>query len=320
MKKIIPALLLGAVLGAAGTWVALHHESSTTASDEPPPGLKSVINPDTASILKQMTAVGLNTALPESALLAPVSKAYGRVLDPAPLISILAEISAGEAAASASAKEHARTKLLHDQDSNTSLQAVESAEAAMQRDRVAVTSAQARLMASWGQVLAKQSGLPALVDALATGDAALVRIDLLPGEAIAPVSARVSSASGEPAWRDVELLGPLSTVDTQSGGTSLLALWRTSPLRPGAALRVMLTASGEPQKVLVVPRSAVVRHQGGTFVYVQIEHGFERRLVTLGDSLPAGTVVKEGVAATDKIVVTGAQQMLSTEIMTSEEP
>ena len=68
------------------------------------------------------------------------------------------------------------------------------------------------------------------------------------------------------------------------------------------ALRVTLTAPGDPQKVLVVPRSAVVRHQGGTFVYVQVEHGFERRLVTLGTALPGGIVVQEGVAPTDKIV------------------
>ena len=196
----------------------------------------------------------------------------------------------------------------------------------MLHDRVQLAAAQSHLLAGWGPALSKRAGLADLVSSLASGNAALIRIDLLSGDSAmtAPKSSRVSAASGEPAWRDVELLGPATSSDPQSGGAAFLALWRTAPLLPGTPLRVLITGPGSPQKVLVVPAGAIVRHQGGTFVYVKSsEHGFERRMVTLGTSLPSGVVVTDGLAETDTFVVTGAQQMLATEIMGSsggEEP
>ena len=68
----------------------------------------------------------------------------------------------------------------------------------------------------------------------------------------------------------------------------------------------------------MLPRGAFVRHEGGVFVYVQTEQGgFERRLVTLGAALTNGIVVATGVEANDKVVVTGAQQLLATELLGS---
>ena len=65
-----------------------------------------------------------------------------------------------------------------------------------------------------------------------------------------------------------------------------------------------------------MPKSAVVRYNGGAFVYVQSgDHNYERRLVTLGPSQPTGAVITDGLTESDKVIITGAQQMLSTEIM-----
>jgi hypothetical protein len=83
-------------------------------------------------------------------------------------------------------------------------------------------------------------------------------------------------------------------------------------------LRAILATGGEPKDVLVLPRSAFVRYEGAVFIYVQTkEGGCQRRLVTIGSELPAGLVVAEGVAAGDKVVVTGAQQLLATELLGS---
>jgi len=61
-----------------------------------------------------------------------------------------------------------------------------------------------------------------------------------------------------------------------------------------------------------------VRHAGGVFIYVQKDDGgFERRLVTLGPAMPSGFVIAEGVEDKDKVVITGAQQLLATELLGS---
>jgi hypothetical protein len=317
MKKIITGLLAGLVLGGAATWLALQHPAADKPGDKSP---DLDITTGSGAIAKKLAAAGLAFAAPETALLAPEVKGYGRVLDASPLVASIGEIRVAQVTASASEKEFTRTKALHDTGENASLQAVETAEAAMLRDRAQLDAARARLITAWGRALAEKSDLSALVRSLALGEVALVRIDLLPGDAPAqpPATARVGPLTGDGALSEVEVLGPAPLADPQAQGAGYLALWHTGPLAPGTALQAVLAASGDPQKVLVLPRSAFVRHEGGVFIYVQTaEGGFERRLVTLGSALPAGMVVTEGVAEKDKVVVTGAQQLLATELLGS---
>jgi len=232
----------------------------------------------------------------------------------------VAEIEADRLAATASEKEFTRVQKLHAENANASAQAMETAEAAMQRDRMQLAAAQARLLVGWGRALARQTDIAALIRAVASGDAALVRIDLSSGEAPAqpPAVARVGPLANEGELHEVAVLGVAPSADPQAQGTGYLALWRNNPLPPGTALRAVLPAAGEPKNVLVLPRSAFVRHEGGVFIYVQTaEGGFERRIATTGPTLENGIVVTDGVAAGDKVVVTGAQQLLATELLGS---
>lgn len=316
MKKVLIGIVAGLLVGGVATWVALRPRD-TAKPEEAAPSLD--ISTGRAAISKQLAAVGLKFAGPETVQLTPEVKGYGRVLDPAPLVALLAEIETARAAATASEKELTRVQQLHAQDGNASAQAVETAEAAAQRDRVQLAAAQARLLTGWGQAFVHQSDLAALVRALAAGEAALVRLDLLPGDAPAqpPPVARVGPLAREGEGREVEVLGLAPGADPQVQGTGYLALWRSAPLPAGTALWATV-AAGEPRPVLVLPRSALVRHEGGVFIYVQnAEGGFERRLVTTGPALPAGIVIADGVAAGDKVVVTGAQQLLATELLGS---
>jgi multidrug efflux pump subunit AcrA (membrane-fusion protein) len=66
---------------------------------------------------------------------------------------------------------------------------------------------------------------------------------------------------------------------------------------------------------VVLPRGAVLRHEGRTFVYLQTAADtFERKAVTLGR--PAGDewFVGEGFKPGDKVVTVGAQELLSEEL------
>lgn len=317
MKKNLFVLLAGIVLGGGATWLALQHRPADKPEEKSP---ELDISAGSSAITRKLAAAGLAFASPQSVEVKPVVKGYGRVLDAAPLVAAIGDIKVARAAADASDKEFARTKALHDAGENASLQAVETAEAASLRDRAQLDAARARLVTSWGRTLAERSDLAPLVRALTFGEAALVRIDLLPGDAPSqpPAAARVGPLTGAGTLSDVELLGPAPLADPQAQGQGYLAVWRTAPLAPGTALTAEVTVPGDPQKVLVLPRSAFVRHEGGVFIYVKTkEGGFERRLVTTGVSLPAGLAVTEGVEEKDQVVVTGAQQLLATEVLGS---
>ena len=88
-----------------------------------------------------------------------------------------------------------------------------------------------------------------------------------------------------------------------------------TPLPPGAALRTAVPTGAAAQAALLVPRSALVQHDGSIFVYVQTgELTFARRLVEVARDEAAGVAVTAGLEAKDKIVTVGAQQLLSTEL------
>ncbi len=315
MKKILPSLLAGLALGGAATWLALKRP----AADAP-----AAPKADTAPKIEAAPAPGnakFTTKEPTFATLTAEARGFGRVLDAAPLVALAGESKVARVAAEASEKEFNRTKGLHDNGENASLQAVETAEAAKLRDAALLDAARAKLVAAWGSALVGRADLEALIHSLATGEAALVRIDLLPGDAPEkiPPTAQVGPLTAEGASHEAEVLGLAPAADAQAQGVSYLALWRGAPPAPGTTLRATLIGSGEPQKVFVVPRDALVRHEGGVFVYVKVpDGGYERRLVEVARNLPdgvalAGTVVDEN----DKVVVTGAQQLLANEILSS---
>ena len=66
---------------------------------------------------------------------------------------------------------------------------------------------------------------------------------------------------------------------------------------------------------VTVPASAVLRHEGAGWVYVQTEtNQFVRTEVALDRSLNGGWFVSESLSATNRIVVVGAQSVLSAEL------
>ncbi len=312
MNKVIPSLLAGLILGGGATWLALKHPVTET----PPPPPDTAPKIEAAKLPAQFT-----TKLPVSTLLTAEVKAYGRVLDPAPLIATASDLRVALVAATASEKEFARTKALHDNGENATLQAVETAEAAMLRDDALRDAARAKLATAWGRPLVERADFPELVHALTQGEVALVRLDLLPGDAPEkmPATAQVGPLLSDASPHDAEMLGAAPAVDAQTQGVSYLALWRGAPLPPGTALRATLATGAEPVKVMVVPGSALVRNEGGVQLYVKTpDGGYERRLVEVVRNLPdgvalAGTVVDEN----DKVVVTGAQQLLANEILSA---
>jgi hypothetical protein len=260
--------------------------------------------------------MGILVKKPQAAQLSPEVKGYGRVLDPAPLVALINEFAAARAACVASSNELARLQTLTGQG-NASERALQGAQAAARRDQLTMQSAQDRLALSWGRAVAGQNDLSAVVQSLTALQALLVRVDLPMGEPLSgqPVGARLLTLSGRSL--DGDVIGPATSVDQQTQGRGYLLLLKdnSAQLAPGEAVTGFLKLSGEPVKGVVIPREAVVRTQGAGWVYVHSGGGeaFTRVQIPLDHPTGAGWLVTEGVNPNDYLVVTGAQQLLSTE-------
>ena len=318
MKKIVLAFTAGVLIGSGAMWWWRHAvaappllEATARVSPRPERGIR--LTPE------QVAAAGIATSLPVAARLANYETGYGRVLDPAPLFTLVAEVRAGDATSAASAKERARVQQLFADDDNVSARALEAAEAAATRDRALAESARARLRAGWGDAFVENTSREPLLKDLSARAAGLVRVDIPAGSAPAraPQELVVERMNGTASPVTARVLGPAPQADAQFQGYGYLTVLENAP-PPGTVLRALIPADGRARDALSVGSSAIVRHQGQTFVYVETkESTYERRPVALGRSLSGDVVIVEGLQPTERVVTTGGQQLLSHEQMGS---
>ena len=267
---------------------------------------------------KMQPTIGLKTAALQPAQLSPELKAFGHVLDPSSLASIIADLITAEAAGQASQAELMRLKTLASQ-SNASEKAVQSAQAAAVHDQAQIQAVRLRLLASWGSAIAQRTDLTEFVQSLGALTSAVVELEVPAGEGHAPepAGARLFTLANPTNPIPAQLIGPAPSVDPQMQGRGFLFLVSPNPLRlaPGAAVTGFLDLPGEPRTGVFLPGEAVVWFNGVTWVYIQIsEESFQRVQVTLGSPLENGWFVQGGLKAQDKVVVVGGQQLLSEEL------
>jgi hypothetical protein len=327
MKRAILFLIVGIALGGGGVWLKYHGggTGSAAAPEKPAdePEAKTTVSHDTnGNVIVHMDDeaqgdAGILVANPAAAKFNQELKGYGRVTDPAPLSALATELAAAQAGYGASSNELARLKILEGQG-NASTRALQSAEAAAQRDRLAVGSARDRLILAWGQPVADLPDLPAFAQSLTAQSAALVRVDLPAGETppAQPTGARLAALSGESA--DAEFFGLAAAVDpqTQSRGYLFLLKPNAIKLAPGEAVTGFLKLPGDALSGVIVPRDSIVRTEGAGWVYVlnADSESFTRTKVDLDHPADNGWFVSKNVAAGDHVVVTGAQLLLSEEL------
>jgi hypothetical protein len=330
MKKIANFVLIAAVL-AVLTWalwrgLTMKHESDEHA--EVPPAESAEKEPEhedfTVMLEKEKwSAIGIEMAEPEKSELAPRRVAFGRVLDPSPLVALDGDLAAAEAAISASRAEFERTQKLLAAGENTSRKSFETAEAQFRADEIKADSLRRQAALQWGAALPAGDAAKrrAFVEALVHGDAALVRADLLPGEAVTdlPRAARLLVLGREQQPIETALISPSTDADPRTQAQGFIILVEKPPfaLRPGMALTAWLELPEKPRAGFLLPRAAVLRHDGRAWVFVQEEEKFVRKPVMLDSPLEAGWFISAengGLKADDLIVVTGPQVLLSEEM------
>jgi len=323
--KIILVLLIaiGVVVGLIFTYLQKSKERAGEAEREKPVVAKSRVtlgtNGEATVTLDGETRkrIALKVESVTPAKTSPELKGYGRVLDPTPLAALATELASAQAALAASQREFDRLKLLNE-EKNASDRALQAAEASARRDQILVESVRARLALAWGKLVAERADLPEFLRSLTSLESVVVRIDLPSGEATtaSPASARIVVAAEEGKVIAAEFLGPVTTADPQTLGQGFLFLVKAAPPRlvPGTAVAGHLRLPGEPENGFILPDSSVVRQAAQGWIYVQTgDDTFTRRRIPLDHPMENGWFVRDGVTTNERVVVSGAQALLSEE-------
>jgi hypothetical protein len=271
-----------------------------------------------AGLVKMDTATQARLGIATQPLAAAVRGsqmgAFARALDPGPLAQLESDIAAATATSAASQAEANRTRTLNAADQTVSKQAAEAAQAQARSDAAKLELLRRRVGLEWSPALARWSDArrSRLVADIALGRAALVRVDSATGLAQARGVVSLQPASGGEVR--AEILGPTRTGDPRLQSTGLLALV-TGPraVEFGAGTVTPATlASGASQSGVVIPRAALLRGAGRTFVYLRRNAtDFERREVPAALSDPAGLFVTAGFSPGEAVVTKGAQQLFA---------
>jgi len=296
----------------ASVWMYHQREASPEEATEAPavrPGMVRI--DDTGRERIDLATAVLAAARSEGSL-----EVYGRVLDPVPLVDAVLARAAARAASEPARREYERVRGLNRDAQNASQRELEAAQALWRRARLELDAAQARLVAGFGVELAARDDLETLVGDLASRRSALARVDLPAGVGAPgpPAGLQLRTAIGAPRTFESTLVGEAATTDPLLQGRGWLALIERDPPAPGTALAGGLAVPALSAAGLRVPEDAVVRQDGGAFVYVESAHNvFERRAITLERPLPGAWLASGAIAAGDAVVVRGAQELLSAE-------
>jgi hypothetical protein len=223
--------------------------------------------------------------------------------------------------AEVSGKEYERLKTLYANNQNASEKALESAEGAFRSDQTDVEAARqglelqlATVRQAWGSVVVNwiADDAPAL-ERVFDQKEQLVQV-ILPstGTSSAPATTPLEIPGGK--FTQARLVSPFPRVDPRVQGATFLYV---APAQPGLAPGLNLLARlpvGRLMHGVVVPESAIVWWEGQAWMYQQTapDH-FARRAVPTDDPVKNGFLVEKGLAPANRIVVKGAQTLLSEE-------
>ena len=240
-----------------------------------------------------------------------VEQGYARALDVAALAAIDGDITIARAASAASDAELARLSALAAADQSASTRSVQVARAQAVTDRSRIGQAVQRVGLEFGPGLAALDD-PArtrLVADVASGRAALLRIDFPGGPP--PTGALIQVGNGR-----AKVLGAAAAADARLQVSGVLAVLR-GPLVSEAGAGRLLPASRTTTTTeagVIVPRSAVLRRHGRLWAYRLTSPGqFMRAEMTDARQTATGWFTAAGLAAGDQIAVAGAGALLAAE-------
>ena len=317
MKNVL-ILIIGLALGAGGFWLVSSHRAESAAhekvdkekeADEKPAHDEDVIKLNK----KQQAAAGIEIGSPAPIELSQEVKGYGRILDPSQFVSLVLDVQAAQTTAEASKKELDRSKTLFSQGQNASARTLETAEAAAKRDELLFNVASSKLRAAFGPSILQRPDFSEIIQMLSQMQWSLARIDLpsAPQNELG-ATARIAPLANDSPAINAEILGPAPTADLSVQGRGYLALIKTNSFSPNTAIAGSIETPDHTEKGFLIPSKAVLQEGPETIVFVQsADDAFKKTPIEISRTTDKGAFVTEGLSATNRVVISGAHQILS---------
>ena len=301
------------------------------------PSHVSVKNGQTVITLDAATQqrMGLATAVLPSAKARAEEMASATILPAQELLTLRSnyvaaqsQLQKAQASANVSGQEYQRLKNLYEKNQDASQKSVQAAQGVFRTDVATLAAAQHDLVLqkfavqqNWGPAMAGwiADGSKEL-DQVLSQNLLLVQVTLPPEKAFsAPQRILLSIAAGE--LVEARYISPLPRTSPLIQGASLLYATRFRPsLAPGMNLVARLP-QGSMRHGLIVPYSAVVWQQGQAWAYIQVTAtGFTRKPVSTDTPLPNGYFITSEFKPGDRILIRGAQFLLSEEFRSQIQP
>lgn len=261
----------------------------------------------------------------------PTITGYATVLDIQPLIdlrtrhdSTQGQYQVAQASASASQQEFKRLLTLYRNGQNTSLKAVQAAEASWKADQARMDAAHAasrdirhQARQQWGKTLSDWAlaSAPSPLTGLLDRQRVLLRVTVPVDETFARPPAHIQiTGFGGSAHQVADLISASPQSDPRIQGQTYFYQMTTESLASGMRLKAWLPKSGARAQGVIIPPNAVVWYAGQPWVYIQrdSEH-FIRRAISAHESVAGGWFVSQGFKPGERVVINGAQLLLSEE-------
>jgi len=270
--------------------------------------------------------IGINTELLKRIVRRAEVEAFGFILDPAPLSKLNGDLLRAQAALGAADAQYQRTKRLAE-EKNVSLRDLQEAQASYLTDKTQLESVELQLRNDWGVEVAKMDpqGRSQLIIALVDRREAIARLTAPIGDKVddPPRTVQIAVVGHEEQPLNASAVYSAPTVVPTLQGQSFFVLVATTefPVRPGTAVSARLPTSNTPERSVLVPRSAVVRNDGNDWVYRELDgYRFVRLEIVPLDLASRGYFVTENLAPGMRIVISGAQTLLSEELRAQIQP
>ena len=260
------------------------------------------------------------------------TRIYGSVMNPQALfdaraqyLAALAEVRTQRVTIAHSENEYQRLKRLFADDRNVSERALQQAQVqwAGERAKLAaaeqnVTALKDNLRANWGDTLTAWAADPGakVFRALSTQRQVLVQLSVPPElrEQIAERVIHVGPLGGSENMRVAHYVTPAPRSDGALTGATFIFLADAADLRQGMRISGRVELEGESREGVLIPPAAVVWHAGKAWCYIQEEPDeFVRKEVSTQEEIDGGWFNAKGFEAGDKVVIRGAQLLLSEE-------
>ena len=333
-RPLISCAITIALLGGAGWHVLSMLDPATSAAAATPPKAPQpdvqTVNGETVVTVsreaQQASHIEVAPLAPDS--VQPEITAWATVVDPQPLFDLhdrlaaaRADLASLNAQAVNSHAQYERSNTLFEDDRNVSQKALQDARTVMQADQAKLASAtatvaglQATLRQQFGDALASASAAPAsdLFERLLAGRVAVLRVTLPAGfKGAAPARITVDAPDGQ--------VVAATRLSASPGADPLVQgiPWfyaAEHALPTGTRTSAHVPSAATAAQRLLVPAAAVVWYGGQPWAYVQTAPDrFTRRYVPADDETDHGFPVNAGFHAGDRIVMQGAELLLSEE-------